>query len=142
MRWSICFNELSQTFYSTDRRREEVLTDTFARLVAYTEYHFSDEEALMQGVGIDPRHKAAHKAQHAQFVEQIKAIWSVRETLPNAAESIVGFLTSWLGLHILGTDQSLARQIVAIAAGGHTRAGLGERGKFRPPATAPRRCSR
>ena len=26
-------------------------------------------------------------------------------------------MTSWLGLHILGTDQSLARQIVAIAAG-------------------------
>ena len=34
------FNELSQTFCSTDRNREEVLAGTFARLVAYTEYHF------------------------------------------------------------------------------------------------------
>ncbi len=111
------FNELSQTFCSTERNREEILAGTFARLVAYTEYHFRDEESLMLGVGIDPRHIALHQAQHTQFVEQIKAIWRVRETLPNAAESIVGFLTSWLGLHILGTDQSLARQIVAIAAG-------------------------
>ncbi|MCB1974651.1 MAG: diguanylate cyclase, partial [Burkholderiaceae bacterium] len=111
------FNELSQTFCSTDRNREEILAGTFARLVAYTEYHFRDEESLMLGVGIDPRHIALHQAQHTQFVEQIKAIWRVRETLPNAAESIVGFLSSWLGLHILGTDQSLARQIVAIAAG-------------------------
>ena len=111
------FNELSKTFYSTERNREEVLAATFVRLVTYTEYHFHDEEALMRGVGIDPRHIALHKAQHDQFVEQIKAIWTVRETLPNAAESIVGFLTSWLGLHILGTDQSLARQIVAITAG-------------------------
>ena len=28
------FNELSQTFYSTDKDREAVLADTFARLVA------------------------------------------------------------------------------------------------------------
>lgn len=111
------FNELSQTFYSTDKDREAVLADTFARLVAYTEYHFQDEEALMRGVGIDPRHIAAHAAQHTQFVEQINATWLVRETLPNAAQSFVGFLTSWLSLHILGTDQMLARQIVAIAGG-------------------------
>lgn len=111
------FNELSRTFYSTDASRDAVLADTFARLVAYTEYHFRDEEALMRGVGIDPRHIEAHAAQHAQFVDQITTTWAMRHTLPNPAESIVGFLTSWLGLHILGTDQSLARQIVAMAGG-------------------------
>ena len=111
------FNELSQTFCRTDRDRDAVLADTFARLLAYTEYHFRDEEALMRGVGIDQRHIDAHAAQHAQFVAHVSATWSVRDTLPNAAESIVGFLNAWLSLHILGTDQALARQIVAIAGG-------------------------
>ncbi|MBP9896691.1 MAG: bacteriohemerythrin [Giesbergeria sp.] len=112
------FNELSNTFQSTNLDdREVLLNDTFSRLVAYTEYHFADEEALMRGVGIDPHHIASHEAQHAQFVEQIRTIWSARHSMPDTAESIIGFLTSWLGLHILGTDQALARQIVAIAAG-------------------------
>lgn len=111
------FNELSATFSSTDLNRDTVLADTFARLVAYTEYHFRDEEALMRGVGVDPRHIDLHTGQHTQFVAQINATWAARHTLPNAAESIVGFLVSWLGLHILGTDQALARQIVAMAAG-------------------------
>lgn len=112
------FNELSETFQSTDlHHRETLLNDTFARLVAYTEYHFRDEEALMRGVGIDARHIALQEAQHKQFVQHINEIWSVRSSMPDTAESIIGFLTSWLGLHILGTDQSLARQIVAIAAG-------------------------
>jgi len=112
------FNELSDTFQSTDLGdREALLNDTFTRLVAYTEYHFGDEEALMRGVGLDPHHIASHEAQHAQFVEQIRTIWSARHSMPDTAESLIGFLTSWLGLHILGTDQALARQIVAIAAG-------------------------
>ena len=112
------FNQLSETFQSTDLlNRETLLNDTFARLVAYTEYHFRDEEALMRGVGIDPRHIALQESQHAQFVHQINEIWSVRSSMPDTAESIIGFLTSWLGLHILGTDQALARQIVAVAAG-------------------------
>lgn len=115
------FNELSRTFYSTDLNREAVLADTFARVVAYTEYHFRDEEALMRDVGIDPHHIELHAFQHRQFVTQISSVWATRHTLPNAAESIVGFLTSWLGLHILGTDQSLARQIGAISAGATAR---------------------
>ena len=86
------FNELSATFSSADGNRDAVLTETFARLLAYTEYHFRDEEALMRGVGVDPRHIELHTAQHAQFVAQITATWAARQTLPNAAESIVGFL--------------------------------------------------
>ncbi|MGP1630567.1 MAG: diguanylate cyclase, partial [Giesbergeria sp.] len=111
------FNELSETFYSTDLNCDAVLVDTFARLLAYTKTHFHDEEMLMRDVGIDMRHRKSHAMLHAQFVEQINATWSVRHALPNAAESIMGFLTTWLGLHILGTDQALARQVVAIAAG-------------------------
>ena len=37
--------------------------------------------------------------------------------LGDPAETFVGFLTAWLGLHILGIDQSLARQINLIRQG-------------------------
>ena len=41
------FNELSRSLFLSDASREVVLNDTFDRLVAYTQYHFRDEEALM-----------------------------------------------------------------------------------------------
>jgi hemerythrin len=44
-------------------------------------------------------------------------MWSLRHTLRQPAETIMGFLTSWLGLHILGVDQAMARQISAMRDG-------------------------
>lgn len=111
------FNELSRSLFRTDACREEVLHDTFERLIAYTKYHFDDEEALMRGAGVDPRHIQVHEGLHRQFVQQVTTMWSRRATMEATAEVFVGFLTSWLGLHILGIDQSLARQIQAIQDG-------------------------
>lgn len=111
------FNELSRSLFLSDASREVVLNDTFDRLVAYTQYHFRDEEALMQAQGVDERHVAAHRSLHHQFVAQVNSMWSQRAHMADPAETFVGFLTSWLGLHILGIDQSLARQIALIRQG-------------------------
>lgn len=135
------FNELSNTFQSTNLDdREVLLNDTFSRLVAYTEYHFADEEALMRGVGIDPHHIASHEAQHAQFVEQIRTIWSARHSMPDTAESIIGFLTSWLGLHILEpTRRWRGRSSPLLQAPRPSRHGATRRNS--PRAKPRRRCS-
>lgn len=45
------------------------------------------------------------------------ALWAQRELLLGHPETIVGFLTAWLGLHILGVDRSMARQIEMIRNG-------------------------
>lgn len=111
------FNELSRSLFLTDDSREIVLTEIFERLVAYTHYHFSDEEALMKAEGVDERHVQAHKGLHQQFVAQVHSMWQQRSLMTDPAETFVGFLTSWLGMHILGVDQSLARQIVLIRQG-------------------------
>ena len=111
------FNELSRSLFLTDDSREIVLTEIFERLVAYTHYHFSDEEALMKAEGVDERHVQAHKGLHQQFVAQVHTMWQQRGLMSDPAETFVGFLTSWLGMHILGVDQSLARQIVLIREG-------------------------
>ena len=54
---------------------------------------------------------------HQQFVEQVVMLWAQRTTMADPAKTLVGFLTSWLGLHILGIDQSMARQIQLIQGG-------------------------
>lgn len=111
------FNALNDSLFSTDVRREALLEETYRKVIDYTQHHFRDEEQVMRDTGIDARHLEAHQALHAQFVEQLGAIWSQRATLVEHPETIVGFLTSWLGLHILGVDQSMARQIALIRAG-------------------------
>lgn len=111
------FNELSRSFILVNANREDLLADTFKRLESYTREHFRDEEALMHAEGVDPRHVAAHRALHTQFVEQVNAMWGRRADMKDPSESFVGFLTSWLGLHILGIDQSMARQINQIRRG-------------------------
>ena len=111
------FNELSSSFILVDTNREALMADTFRRLEAYTREHFRDEEALMHAEGVDPRHIAAHRALHSQFVEQVNTMWSRRADMKDPSETFVGFLTAWLGLHILGIDQSMARQIYQIRQG-------------------------
>lgn len=111
------FNALSRSlFHGSDTGTAE-LEAIFQRLLAYAAKHFADEEALMTSVGLDARHLASHQHLHRQFVEQVRSMWTLRHTLKQPAETIMGFLTSWLGLHILGVDQSMARQMAAISAG-------------------------
>ena len=111
------FNELSQGLFSKRSDREVVLADTYARLLSYTEHHFQEEEALMAQYAVDPRHVESHHSMHQQFVEQVIMLWAQRTTMTDPATTLVGFLTSWLGLHILGIDQSMARQIKSIRQG-------------------------
>jgi hemerythrin len=80
----------------------------------------------MEAAGLDPRHVDAHKKVHIQFVEQVRSMWALRHSLRQPSETIMGFLTSWLGLHILGIDQSMARQMVLVQ-GGNTPAAAFER---------------
>ena len=111
------FNEFSHSLFLSDANRQTLVSDTFERVLDYTRYHFRDEETLMRAEGVDPRHVDAHHAMHKQFVAQVKSMWERRNAMSDPSESLVGFLTSWLSLHILGIDQSLARQIQLIRQG-------------------------
>ena len=74
-------------------------------------------DKLMQRENVDPRHTVLHHKLHQDFTEQVRSIWGARSSLSNPAEFFLSFLTSWLCLHVLGVDQSLARQIVLIEGG-------------------------
>lgn len=111
------FNELNESMFSTEANREAVIESAFSRVVDYTNYHFRDEEQLMQDEGVDSHHIELHKALHQQFVEQVKSLWTQRSIINDNPEILIEFLTAWLGMHILGVDQSLARQIRRIRDG-------------------------
>lgn len=111
------FNEFSHSLFLSDANRKTLVSDTFERVLDYTRYHFQDEESLMRTEGVDPRHVDAHHAMHKQFVAQVKSMWERRSAMSDPSVSLVGFLTSWLSLHILGIDQSLTRQIQLIRQG-------------------------
>ncbi len=111
------FNELNDSLFDGKNATSADLEGIFQSLLAYAAMHFSDEEDLMVRVGLDARHIEVHRQLHAQFVDQVRSMWAVRSSLRQPSENIMGFLTSWLGLHILGVDQSMARQMEAIRAG-------------------------
>ena len=111
------FNELSNALFAQTHDREAVLADIYGRLLAYAEYHFTDEEELMAQYGLDPRYVDNHRAMHQQFIQQVTLLWSQHATMTDPGTTLVGFLTSWLGLHILGIDQSMARQISSVRQG-------------------------
>lgn len=90
----------------------------FSELVDYTNYHFREEEALMTGLGLDSRHVDFHRDEHARFVAEVVQLRdSVAAEDPRTLQPVLGFLVHWLAYHILGLDQSMARQVEAIGRG-------------------------
>lgn len=111
------FNALNRALFHSATLSASAQQAAFDELLAYAHRHFEDEEQLMRDAGVDPRHRGLHERLHREFVEQVRAMWDTRGQLRQPAETLMGFLTAWLGLHILGVDQSMARQIRAIRAG-------------------------
>ncbi|MCC6209209.1 MAG: bacteriohemerythrin [Gammaproteobacteria bacterium] len=96
----------------------EELRDVLNELGAYTHYHFTEEERMMEEAGIDVRHVQRQRKEHAAFLDEvIRKQTDITPSDLEAAKPLLGFLTHWLAFHILGSDQSLSRQIRAIEAG-------------------------
>lgn len=86
-------------------------------LAGYADYHFDEEEKLMTQAGLDARHIQQHKLFHAEFLHEVVLMKESLEKRHDKAQQLLKFLTYWLAYHILGTDQSMARQMAAVAAG-------------------------
>lgn len=108
-------NQLGADAHSGDPVR---IDQALAELADYTVYHFQCEERVMAESGVSALHADRHRATHQRFVAQVVE-WIHRrqagETLQLGA--LVEFLADWLVFHILGDDQSLGRQVLAVRAG-------------------------
>jgi hemerythrin len=86
-------------------------------LSAYAKFHFQDEEAKMLGVGLYAPYLDQHRELHLRFLHEVTQMRAQVTQHRDAAEPLLKFLIYWLAFHILGTDQSMARQIRAVESG-------------------------
>lgn len=111
-------NQLGEILTDSAQVSFDDIEKVFGELAAYAQYHFTEEESLMEQLGIDQRHLEQHRHAHNSFLREVTEMHA--EISPNntdEAKPLLGFLISWLAYHILGSDQSMARQIAAIRSG-------------------------
>lgn len=111
-------NRFGELLSEADAATSGDVEHVFAEMADYAKYHFTEEESLMVGAGIDPRHLSPHRQRHADFLREVTRMHAeVSPTDPATARPLLKFLLHWLAYHILGADQAMARQIAAIRAG-------------------------
>jgi hemerythrin-like metal-binding protein len=110
-------NSFSNLFIKQDVTKEDVAT-LITELLDYTHYHFDEEEDLMHEKGLHADFIQNHKEFHNSFIKQLG--YMKEHMLLGSAQEwriLLDFLYQWLGHHILGLDQIMARQIVLIEQG-------------------------
>lgn len=101
-----------------DRGQPEQIDQVLQELARYTVYHFESEEKVMQEAGLAEDYISRHKRTHRSFVEQVSQWIATRnESGQLSPAQLLDFLSNWLVFHILGDDQSMGRQILAVHAG-------------------------
>lgn len=110
-------NQFGDLLTQNARVSQDALEDMLKKLAAYSQFHFRDEEDLMLRSRLDSRHIENHLLVHKNFLQEVTRLGQAVLQHSNAAEPLLKFLIYWLASHILGTDQSMARQIRAIESG-------------------------
>ena len=110
-------NRFGQMLTQAERPAPGQIEAVLQALTNYSLYHFENEEGMMALQGLDPRHITMHQRFHRDFLAEVARLQHSVQREQEAAPGLLKFLTHWLAFHILGTDQSMARQIAAIHAG-------------------------
>ncbi len=111
-------NELGALAMSGEPIEPKTLDMSLDAIVEYTLVHFSEEESLMLAAGIDPQHFIHHRDEHQDFIHEVMTMRQCTElVISERIFDLVEYLVQWLVYHILGCDQSMARQLRSIAEG-------------------------
>lgn len=107
-------------------------------LSRYSEYHFKEEEKLMREVGISPLHLEQHIQVHRSFMSEVFSMQAfIHDVDDRSAVQLLEFLTHWLAYHILGMDQNMARQVMAIRSGMSAKEAYAKEEREKNAATEP-----
>jgi hemerythrin-like metal-binding protein len=130
-------NEAAPTLTRLSSATLEDAAPLLDRLVEYAAMHFKTEEDLMAARGVDSRVQAHHHQTHAGFVDQVMTMVGDFNTGKGVSgDRLLSFLASWLIFHILGEDQTMARQIHALEEGADAEAAYTQaRGEDLAPST-------
>ncbi len=90
------------------------IMELLAKLKDYTEFHFHDEEALMERIGYPGLE--AQKHAHAAFVERLVDIdLETLDDIDNDQQAylldLINYLVGWLANHILGSDKKIGEYV-------------------------------
>jgi hemerythrin len=110
-------NRFGELLTQADSAAAGEISTLLDQLASYAQYHFQDEEGLMLRARLDPRHIGEHQRIHTRFLHEVTQMQRGVAERHEAAQELLKFLTYWLAVHILGTDQSMAKQVAAIQAG-------------------------
>ncbi len=114
-------NNLGELVMSTEAIEPQAFAAIHDAILDYIKLHFGDEESQMVKSRLDPRHLDLHLAEHRSFLNEVVRLGELCEqgdsVLPEQARALVEYLVRWLAYHVLGTDQSMARQVRAIHDG-------------------------
>ena len=109
---------VNQLGRDADSATPEHIDRALNELAEYTVYHFSCEEAIMAQDHVAPAHAERHKETHRRFIRQVGDWLERRRTEETIGlGQMLEYLANWLVFHILGDDQSLGRQVMAIRDG-------------------------
>jgi hemerythrin-like metal-binding protein len=109
---------VNQLGEDADSGSPEKIDQTISALAEYTVYHFQCEEAIMAADGVATDHSDRHRETHRRFVAQVVEWIERRKSGESISlQQLLEFLANWLVFHILGDDQSLGRQVLAIRGG-------------------------
>ncbi len=61
-------NQFDNLLMQPEGADADAIEQLFAELKDYAQYHFQDEEGLMERSAMDPRHMAQHRTEHAMRV--------------------------------------------------------------------------
>ncbi len=130
-------NRLGDLLIQPEGASQADVNSLFNELATYAIHHFKEEEKLMLQAGLDPRHIQQHTQSHTDFVQDVTALHGRSNERKETSEALLKFLTSWLTYHILGIDQSMAKQITAIKAGKAPQDALAAEATQQEGATGP-----
>ena len=102
---------------SLDKIAPDDVEKLFSELVSYSEYHFEEEEKLMDETGIDPGFSDTHRKIHEGFINDVLLMKGMIADGKAVLADLFEFLMNWLVYHILGDDKKMAGQIHAIQNG-------------------------
>lgn len=110
-------NDLGALVLSGSSIDQATFTHYYQSLLDYTRFHFAEETANMQQLKLDERHLNVHIREHLRFIDELQHIDTSQPISQDQYQDLLSFLTNWLAYHILGIDQSMARQIALIEQG-------------------------
>jgi hemerythrin len=107
-----CINDLHAVDRASGTR--DSVSDVMGRLIAYTRYHFSEEEKMLERAGY--RLLETHQGIHRGFIDKLHTIHEQYRRGADTLTSLLALLENWLFSHIRVHDRGYVATVKSAGA--------------------------